>query len=179
VTTTEMAGARGVRAGGIDGLPDGALKGGARATTTRPPAIAAAGLRKSFGDRVVLDGIDPHVPYFRQSAVIPARYARRRQTTAGAAPIGQSCIGRHEMSAMLLTDLTIRTDPGLPEFFLGRLASLVARHLATVSPTERKALREAILSVYLDCLDLGLGGEAQAIVEPLRHQAGPADRLAA
>jgi ABC-2 type transport system ATP-binding protein len=31
-------------------------------TTTSPAAIAATGLRKSFGDKVVLDGIDLHVP---------------------------------------------------------------------------------------------------------------------
>ncbi|MGK5738038.1 ATP-binding cassette domain-containing protein [Micromonospora sp. URMC 103] len=31
-------------------------------TTPRPPAIAATGLRKSYGDHVVLDGIDLHVP---------------------------------------------------------------------------------------------------------------------
>jgi hypothetical protein len=83
------------------------------------------------------------------------------------------------MSAMLLTDLTLESDPGLPAFFLGRLASMVARQLATVSPAERRAIGEAIFSVYLDCLDLGLGAEAQAIVAQLRTEAGPADRLAA
>ncbi len=31
-------------------------------TTTHTTAIAATGLRKSFGDRTVLDGIDLHVP---------------------------------------------------------------------------------------------------------------------
>src|SRR5918995_1096437 len=31
-------------------------------TTPPPPAITATGLRKSFGDHVVLDGIDLHVP---------------------------------------------------------------------------------------------------------------------
>jgi ABC-2 type transport system ATP-binding protein len=31
-------------------------------TTPSPSAIAAAGLRKSFGDKVVLDGVDLHVP---------------------------------------------------------------------------------------------------------------------
>ncbi len=31
-------------------------------TTPHPPAIVATGLRKSFGDKVVLDGIDLHVP---------------------------------------------------------------------------------------------------------------------
>jgi ABC-2 type transport system ATP-binding protein len=31
-------------------------------TTSSPPAIAAVGLRKSYGDKVVLDGIDLTVP---------------------------------------------------------------------------------------------------------------------
>jgi ABC-2 type transport system ATP-binding protein len=31
-------------------------------TTPSPPAIAATGLRKSYGDKLVLDGIDLHVP---------------------------------------------------------------------------------------------------------------------
>ncbi|MGH3456561.1 MAG: ATP-binding cassette domain-containing protein, partial [Nocardioidaceae bacterium] len=31
-------------------------------TTSSPPAIAATGLRKAFGDNVVLDGIDLTVP---------------------------------------------------------------------------------------------------------------------
>ena len=31
-------------------------------TTTATPAIAATGLRKAFGDHVVLDGIDLTVP---------------------------------------------------------------------------------------------------------------------
>jgi ABC-2 type transport system ATP-binding protein len=34
----------------------------AMTTTSSPAAIAATGLRKSFGDKVVLDGIDVHVP---------------------------------------------------------------------------------------------------------------------
>jgi hypothetical protein len=87
------------------------------------------------------------------------------------------------MSASLLTNLTIgmalESDPGLPAFFLGRLSSLVARQLTTVDPDERQARGEAIFSIYLDCLDLGLGTEAQAIVEPLRAEANPAERRAA
>jgi hypothetical protein len=79
----------------------------------------------------------------------------------------------------LMIDLESGSDPGLPAFFLGRLAALVARQLATASPTERKARGEAIFSVYLDCLDLGLGAEARAIVGPLRAEAGPGKRLAA
>jgi hypothetical protein len=83
------------------------------------------------------------------------------------------------MSAMLLTDLALATDPGLHEFFLGRLASLVARQAAAASPSERMALSVAAFSIYLDCLDLGLGEEAQAIVGQLREEDEPAEQLAA
>ena len=83
------------------------------------------------------------------------------------------------MNTMQLIDMTLESDPGLPAFFLGRLASMVARQFATVSPTERQALGEAIFSVYLDCLDLGLGKEAQAIVDQLRYGTGLDEALAA
>ncbi len=83
------------------------------------------------------------------------------------------------MNTMQLIDMTLESDPGLPAFFLGRLASMVARQIATVSPTERHALGEAIFSVYLDCLDLGLGKEAQVLVEQLRDGAMPGEPLAA
>ena len=83
------------------------------------------------------------------------------------------------MSAMLLTDLALESDPGLPDFFLGRLASLLARQAAAVSPTERQALGVAAFSVFLDCLDLGLGEEAQAIMGQLRAETRPVERMAA
>lgn len=83
------------------------------------------------------------------------------------------------MSATLLTELALASDAGLPDFFLGRLASLVARQMSAASPTERKVLGEAIFSIYLDCLDLGLGEQAQALVEPLRTSAAPGGPLAA
>ncbi len=83
------------------------------------------------------------------------------------------------MNTMQLIDMALESDPGLPTFFLGRLASMVARQLATASPTERHALGEAIFSVYLDCLDLGLGNEAQAIVDQLRYGTGRDEALAA
>ena len=87
--------------------------------------------------------------------------------------------GGHEMSAMQWTDLARAPDPGLPEFFLGRLAALAARQAAAVSPAERQALGLATFSVFLDCLDLGLGEEAHANVGPLRAEAGPTARPAA
>jgi hypothetical protein len=82
------------------------------------------------------------------------------------------------MSAMLMTDLALESDPCLPWFFLERLASLVARQ-AAASPTERRALGLAAFSVFLDCLDLGLGAEAHAIVAQLREDFRPAEKLAA
>ncbi len=83
------------------------------------------------------------------------------------------------LSAMQLTELTLESDPGLREFFLGRLASMVARQLGTEDRSERKMLGEAIFSVYLDCLDLGLGQEAQMIVDQLRYGIGRDEALAA
>jgi hypothetical protein len=76
------------------------------------------------------------------------------------------------MSATLLADLALASDPGLPEFLLGRLAALVARQAAAVGPAERVALGVAASSVFLDCLDLGIGEEAHAIVGQLRGEAG-------
>jgi hypothetical protein len=81
------------------------------------------------------------------------------------------------MSAILLTDLAVESDPGLPTFFLGRLASLVTRQTASASPKERASLGLAIFSIYLDCLDLGLGAEAQAILGQLHQE--PDEPLAA
>ncbi len=83
------------------------------------------------------------------------------------------------MGVMLLTDLALETDPDLPAFFLGRLASLVARQAAAVSPTERTGLGMAAFSVFVDCLDLGLGEQAHVIVGQLRDEAGPVERPAA
>jgi hypothetical protein len=83
------------------------------------------------------------------------------------------------MSAMLLTDLALESDPGLPAFFLGRLASLVAMQVASESAAERKALSAAVFAIYLDCLDLGLGKEAQLLIAQLRDESEPTERLVA
>jgi hypothetical protein len=74
------------------------------------------------------------------------------------------------MNAILLTDMALESDPNLPSFFLGRLASLATRQAASASPKERAALSVAMFSIYLDCLDLGLGAEAQTIMGGLRHE---------
>jgi hypothetical protein len=74
------------------------------------------------------------------------------------------------MSATLLIDMALEADPNLPSFFLGRLASLATRQAASASPKERAALSVAMFSIYLDCLDLGLGAEAQEIISGLRQE---------
>ena len=83
------------------------------------------------------------------------------------------------MSALRWTDLALQTEPGLPEFFLERLTSLVARQAAAASPTERTALAWAAFSVYLDCLDLGLEREARRIIGPRRTETAAPERVAA
>lgn len=83
------------------------------------------------------------------------------------------------MSAMGLADLVLESDPSLPDFFLGHLASLVARQAATMSSIERTALGIAAFSVFLDCLDLGLGEQAHAIMGQLRDELVTAERLVA
>ncbi len=83
------------------------------------------------------------------------------------------------MSALRLSDLALQTAPGLPEFFLGRLASLLARQAAAASPTERTALAWAAFSVYLDCLDLGLEREARQLIGQRHPRSAAPERLAA
>jgi len=74
------------------------------------------------------------------------------------------------MSATFLIDMALDTDPNLPSFFLGRLASLATRQATSASPKERAALSVAMFSIYLDCLDLGLGAEAHEIISGLRQE---------
>ena len=83
------------------------------------------------------------------------------------------------MSAFSLMDMALETDPDLHRFFLGRLASLAARHAASVSSQERTALSTAMFSIYLDCLDLGLGAEAQTILAQFRNEPATTERQAA
>jgi hypothetical protein len=80
---------------------------------------------------------------------------------------------------MLVSDLARETDPTVPAFFLGHLASLVARRAAAASPLERAMLGRAVFAVFLDCLDLGLGEQAHAIMGQLRDEPGPVARLVA
>ena len=72
------------------------------------------------------------------------------------------------MSTLYFLDLALETDTGLHEFFLDRLTSLATRQATTTDPKERAALGVATFSVFLDCLDLGLGDEARAIIGQCR-----------
>jgi hypothetical protein len=61
------------------------------------------------------------------------------------------------------TDLSV-ADPPLAAFFLDRLARLVARRHTALDERQRVALACGTFSVLLDCLDLGLGAQAGAIL---------------
>ena len=56
------------------------------------------------------------------------------------------------------------TDPTLAIFLLDRLSSLVARQSIPIDERQRVLLARSTFSVLLDCYDLGLGLQAQAIV---------------
>ena len=83
------------------------------------------------------------------------------------------------MSALRWTDMALQTAPGLPEFFLERLASLLARQAAAASPAERTALARAAFSIYLDCLDLGLEREARQLIGQRQIGSAAPERVAA
>jgi hypothetical protein len=86
---------------------------------------------------------------------------------------------KFEMSAMTMVDMALATDPSLPEYFLGQLASMATRQAASPSPKEQAALSVAMFSVFLDCIDLGVGTEAQQIMSQLRNQAEALEPVAA
>ena len=67
-------------------------------------------------------------------------------------------------------DAMPRADPGLADYFLGRLVRLVSRQEAAVNLAERTALGLATYSTFLDCLDLGRAAQAQAIIAPVRDE---------
>jgi hypothetical protein len=86
---------------------------------------------------------------------------------------------RIEMSAMKMVDMALATDPTLPEYFLGQLASLATRQAASASAKEQAALSVAMFSLFLDCIDLGVGTEAQRIMSQLHSQADILEPVAA
>lgn len=83
------------------------------------------------------------------------------------------------MSTTMMVDMALATVPTLPEFFLGQLASLATRQAASSSPKEQAALSVAMFSLFLDCVDLGVGTEAQRIMSQLHNQAEALERVAA
>ena len=80
------------------------------------------------------------------------------------------------MSTPVASRMPIAVRPALSALFLARLAELVARLEATTAAGERKALSASLFSTFLDCLDLGAGDEAQAIVDRLRPEPATAPR---
>ena len=52
----------------------------------------------------------------------------------------------------------------LDDFFLDQLRVLLARHRAARTQGERLALSQAAFAVFLDCHDIGLATEAQALM---------------
>jgi hypothetical protein len=78
-----------------------------------------------------------------------------------------------------LADLILDADPGLADFFLGRLASLVIRQMMAEDPDVQRALGRAVFSTFLDCIDLGLTDRADAILAYVRDTMDPDDVLAA
>jgi ABC-2 type transport system ATP-binding protein len=73
-------------------------------TTSSPPAIAATGLRKSFGDHVVLDGVDLNVPRGTVFSLLGANGAGKTTTvkilsTLLSADGGSAQVGGHDLTA--------------------------------------------------------------------------------
>jgi hypothetical protein len=69
--------------------------------------------------------------------------------------------------------------PDLEGFFLGRLASLLVRQVTAVSLDERQLLGRDILATFLDCMDLGLGAQACALLDQVGEMSDLGTRLAA
>jgi len=72
------------------------------------------------------------------------------------------------MAAQSLADLVLEADPDLPEFLLGRLASLLARQIAATTTTERQEIALETIAVFLDCVQLGLSDQACDMVDQVR-----------
>jgi hypothetical protein len=74
-----------------------------------------------------------------------------------------------------LAEQVLKADPGLVDFFLGRLIVLAIRQAVTTSPDDRRTLGVAVFSTFLDCMDLGLTEEACKIVELARTELEPVE----
>ena len=82
------------------------------------------------------------------------------------------------MDTRPLAELVLEADPSLPDFFLGRLAALLIRQAETANPDLHRVLGVAILSTFLDCVDLGLAEQASAVIDYVRDTATTATSAA-
>lgn len=79
----------------------------------------------------------------------------------------------------LVPSPAIGIDPDLAAFFLGRLEVLVVQQLTAPTLPERTALAQVAFAIFLDCLDLGLGEEARAILGGLHVESAAVVRVVA
>jgi hypothetical protein len=68
----------------------------------------------------------------------------------------------------------LAADPGLAALFLGRFASLMIRQLTTQNPDGQRMSGEAMLSIFRDCVNLGLAERVFDIMDYI-HDALPQD----
>ena len=83
------------------------------------------------------------------------------------------------MTTLTLDRPTTTATTELDNFFLGRLATLATRQAAAQSPSERLALAHAAFGIMLDCVDLDLADEAQALLDQRHDDPRPPARSAA
>jgi hypothetical protein len=77
------------------------------------------------------------------------------------------------MDERLWAALEVEADPDLRDFFLERLVALAIRQGATTQPGERWVLGMALLSTFLDCVDLGLTEQAYRTIAFVRTAFAP------
>ena len=76
-------------------------------------------------------------------------------------------------------DQLLAADTDLERFFLDELAASVARQVAATTPWERSARAQVSFALFLDCVDLGLGARARAILAQCRDEMVPTVRAVA
>jgi hypothetical protein len=77
-----------------------------------------------------------------------------------------------------LAERVLAADPGLADFFLGRLASLVIRQMTAQNLEDQQVLGQAVLSTFRDCVDLGLTERAFDILDYIRDAMPQDDEIA-
>ena len=95
--------------------------------------------------------------------------------------MGGSLPGQQERRIQTMDDRAsveqvLEADPGLPDFFLGRLIAFAMHQAVSENPTERRMLGTAVFSTFLDCMDLGLTEQACHIIEFVRNEMGPIEK---